>query len=102
MPRGEPPLPRTAHHRPPSTALPCGGRLQMDSLLVHEVPGWLHPVAAAPCFLDLPSCAVLDSSLADGTLGRYSYLSADPPLRLHGRPGALLLTARGAAPEPLP
>lgn len=39
---------------------------------------WIDPIEAASRLAGLPSLALLDSAMAHPTLGRYSYLAADP------------------------
>lgn len=39
---------------------------------------WIDPVAAASCLAGLPHMSLLDSAMPHPTLGRYSYLAADP------------------------
>ncbi len=40
--------------------------------------GWMEPIEAAARLADLPGLAVLDSAMRHDTLGRYSYVCADP------------------------
>ena len=40
--------------------------------------GWMEPIEAAARLAALPGLAVLDSAMRHETLGRYSYVSADP------------------------
>ena len=48
---------------------------------VRQLPDAVVPHAVAPAFAHLPGLALLESS-QQGTLGRYSYLTADPFLRV--------------------
>lgn len=40
--------------------------------------GWMEPIEAAARLADLPGLAMLDSAMRHDTLGRYSYVCADP------------------------
>ncbi|MFN2433604.1 MAG: aminodeoxychorismate synthase component I [Gemmatimonadota bacterium] len=66
-------------------------------MLVRELTEAPDPITACEAFLDLPRCVLLESVERFGELGRWSYLGADPFLRLRSRGRRLLWSnpARG-------
>ncbi len=71
--------------------------------LVEELGRRLEPWDAFPAVRALPFPIFFDSALRQATLGRYSYVTADPfaVLRYRGRRGEWRVRARGL-PEPKP
>ncbi len=69
------------------------------TVLAREI-AWLEPVAAFEAVRDLPWPVFLDSARADARLGRWSYVAADPFLRLTSKDGRLTLGERSFTGDP--
>lgn len=67
--------------------------------LAREVP-FLDPLRAFAALRDLPDAVLLDSARVDPRLGRWSYVAADPFLRLASRDGRIRLGERTFAGDP--
>jgi para-aminobenzoate synthetase component 1 len=69
--------------------------------LVLELDGAPGPSEALELFADLPHCALLESQGDHGALGRFSFLSADPFLRLEAKGRSLTWSVgAGTGTEP--
>jgi para-aminobenzoate synthetase component I len=71
----------------------------MPSPLAREIP-WLDPLAAFAAVRDLPWPVLLDSARVDPRLGRWSYVAADPFLRLTSKDGRITSGERGFTGDP--
>jgi para-aminobenzoate synthetase component I len=71
----------------------------VPSPLVREI-SWLDPLAAFAAVQDLPWPVLLDSARADPRLGRWSYVVADPFLRLTSKDGRITSGGRGFTGDP--
>ncbi|MFZ1426381.1 MAG: hypothetical protein WAS21_06395, partial [Geminicoccaceae bacterium] len=69
------------------------------TVLTREI-AWLEPVAAFEAVRGLPWPVFLDSARADARLGRWSYVAADPFLRLISKDGRLTLGERSFTGDP--
>lgn len=67
--------------------------------LVREVP-FLDPLCAFAALRDLPDAVLLDSARVDPRLGRWSYVAADPFLRLSSRDGRIRFGERTLTGDP--
>lgn len=68
-------------------------------MLAREI-AWLEPVAAFEAVRSLPWPVFLDSARVDARLGRWSYVAADPFLRLTSKDGRLTLGERSFTGDP--
>ena len=74
----------------------------MSAPLVQELIPVPDPVECGACLRGLPYLLFLDSARDPGRLGRYSFLSADPALVVHGKGShASVLDTRTGAETPL-
>jgi para-aminobenzoate synthetase component 1 len=71
----------------------------VPSPLAREIP-WLDPLAAFAAVRDLPWPVFLDSARADPRLGRWSYVAADPFLRLTSKDGRITSGERSFTGDP--
>ena len=69
------------------------------TVLAREI-AWLEPVAAFEAVRGLPWPVLLDSARADARLGRWSYVAADPFLRLTSKDGRITLGERSFTGDP--
>ena len=69
------------------------------TVLAREI-AWLEPVAAFEAVRGLPWPVFLDSARADARLGRWSYVAADPFLRLTSKDGRITLGERSFTGDP--
>ena len=69
------------------------------TVLAREI-AWLEPVAAFEAVRGLPWPVLLDSARADPRLGRWSYVAADPFLRLTSKDGRITLGERSFTGDP--
>jgi para-aminobenzoate synthetase component I len=69
------------------------------TVLVREIP-WLDPLAAFAAVRDLPWPVLLDSARPDPRLGRWSYVAADPFLRLASKDGRIASGERSFTGDP--
>ena len=69
------------------------------TVLAREI-AWLEPVAAFEAVRGLPWPVFLDSARADPRLGRWSYVAADPFLRLTSKDGRITLGERSFTGDP--
>jgi para-aminobenzoate synthetase component 1 len=67
--------------------------------LAREIP-WLEPLAAFTALQGLPCPVLLDSARVDPRLGRWSYVAADPFLRLTSKDGRITLGERSFTGDP--
>jgi para-aminobenzoate synthetase component 1 len=67
--------------------------------LVREIP-FLEPLRAFAALRDLPAAVLLDSARVDPRLGRWSYVAADPFLRLASRDGRIRFGERTLTGDP--
>ena len=65
---------------------------------IQQLPKAIEPHAVAPAFAHLPGLALLESS-QPGALGRYSYLTADPFLRVESVGDRITLQWRDRSPQ---
>ena len=70
------------------------------TVLAREI-AWLEPLAAFEAVRGLPWPAFLDSARVDPHLGRWSYVAADPFLRLTSKDGRITLGERSFTGDPL-
>jgi para-aminobenzoate synthetase component 1 len=68
-------------------------------VLAREI-AYLDPLAAFAALQDLPAPVLLDSARADPRLGRWSYVAADPFLRLSSKDGRIVLGERSFSGDP--
>jgi para-aminobenzoate synthetase component I len=71
----------------------------MPSPLTREIP-WLDPLAAFAAVCDLPWPVLLDGARVDPRLGRWSYIAADPFLRLVSKDGRITSGERSFTGDP--
>ena len=69
------------------------------SLVVREIT-YRDPLTACAAVLEHPSPLFLDSALAGGPLGRYSFVAADPFQMLTARDGVVALDGRAVDADP--
>ena len=69
------------------------------TVLAREIP-WLEPLAAFAAVRSLGWAMLLDSARADPRLGRWSYVAADPYLRLTSKDGRITLGERSFTGDP--
>ena len=70
------------------------------AVLAREI-AWLEPLAAFEAVRGLPWPVFLDSARVDPRLGRWSYVAADPFLRLTSKDGRITLGERSFTGDPL-
>ena len=73
----------------------------MPATVLSREIAWIEPLAAYQVLQDLPCPVLLESARVDARTGRWSYVAADPFLRLESKSGRLVLDQRSFTGDPL-
>ena len=87
---------RRANHK---TSVPARALPLAPTVLAREIP-WLDPLSAFETVRELPWPVLLDSATGGSRLGRWSYMAADPYLRLASKDGRIASGERSFTGDP--